>query len=139
MITKEEIGSLLLFVSAFDNRTIGRADVEAWHSVAAEGRWPSFEVARRAVVKHQSKRPDDRIRPGHVSEIIREVREFAARVFRQPPIPDDVRGAEQRDAWVNEQYRTWIAEYMAAWAAGDESPGPDLRHRLRALPGGGAA
>lgn len=129
MITKEEIGALLLFVSAFDNRTIGRADVEAWHAVALEGRWPSFDVARRAAVKHQTRRPDDRIRPGHIAEIIRELRSDASRSFTRPTAPDEIRDVDEREAWGNERAMQWFDDYFAAWAAGDDNPGVGLRQR----------
>ncbi len=127
MITKEEVGALLLFVSTFDNRTIGRADVEAWHAIASEGRWPSFDVARRAVVKHHNARPDDRIRPGHVSVIVREARQTAAQTFPGAVAPDELRDPAERADWTEARRLEWVQQWLARWAAGDDSPGFRMR------------
>lgn len=126
---KSEIANLLTLVAAYDLRTVEAPDVEAWHAVAEEGRWPSFEVARRAVIKHHNARPDDRIMPGHISEIVAEAKRAARGSYAEPPTPTELRGDhDAQRQWLAANYRNHMDRYLAAWAAGDKHP-----NQLRAI------
>ncbi|MFF4403777.1 hypothetical protein [Streptomyces sp. NPDC001404] len=48
-MTPSQIGELLAFCAAFDRRTVGRADVLAWHTVLGA---VDFDAAREAVAAH---------------------------------------------------------------------------------------
>lgn len=68
-MSKSEIALLLAFVAAYDQRTIGEADVEAWHLASQYANWES-EAAKRAVVAHYAQ-SRQRIMPGDVTAGIR--------------------------------------------------------------------
>lgn len=124
MITPEEVGRLLIEIAKYDQRTLGRGDVEAWYAVAVESDWPSYPAALRAVIKHQASRPDDRIRPGHISVIIDEARRAARRSFRDPLAPDELRGdSEAQQAWSAERRHAWVNAWLTGWANGERNPG----------------
>lgn len=117
-LTKSEIATLLGLVASFDQRTVGEADVEAWHAVAEEARWPTFDVVRRAVVKHHAT-STERIKPAHISATVREVRRDAYGTFIRRPAPTDM-PSEERDDWEQAQRDEHAVRYMARWATGEK-------------------
>jgi hypothetical protein len=84
-MTPDQIIDLLTTAAAFDRRTVGDADVIAWH--AAVGDLP-FADAQAAVVQHYAE-STDWLMPAHVRKLVRRIREL--RIAAQP-IPDP--GAE---------------------------------------------
>lgn len=68
-MTKTEVALLLSLIAAYDQRTIGNADVEAWHAVAQHARWDNDKV-RQAVVAHYA-RETRRIMPADITQNIR--------------------------------------------------------------------
>lgn len=72
-MSKSDVALLLAAIAAYDQRTIGEADVEAWHAAAQYARW-DLEGARRAVVAHYAE-ARQRIMPADVTAGIRAGRE----------------------------------------------------------------
>lgn len=68
-MSKAEVAVLLAVIAAYDQRTIGDADVEAWHATARYARW-DIDGARRAVVAHYAN-SRQRIMPADVTAGIR--------------------------------------------------------------------
>ncbi|HEY5990451.1 MAG TPA: hypothetical protein VIV12_29290 [Streptosporangiaceae bacterium] len=61
-MSPEETIDLLAIMAAYDQRTVGEADVIAWHAALAD---VVFEDARRSVIGHYREN-DDRIMPSDV-------------------------------------------------------------------------
>lgn len=87
---KSETARLLQMCATFDLRTIGEADVEAWHAVLGG---LTFEACRLAVIEHYSE-SRDRIMPSDVRGIA--TRRGETFTPKTPPLPaadpDDVLG-----------------------------------------------
>lgn len=71
-LTKSEIALLLALCASFDQRTIGEADVEAWHEILGEDL--SFTDARTRVLAHyrvsnERIMPSDILTPHRVPEL----------------------------------------------------------------------
>lgn len=72
-MSKAEVAALLAFIAAFDQRTIGEADVEAWHLVARHSKWDK-DAAGQAVVAHYAE-TKHRIMPADITVGIRARRD----------------------------------------------------------------
>lgn len=119
-MSKAEVALLLAFIASYDQRTIGDADVEAWHLLVRPGRWTT-PYARRAVIEHATSATGERLLPGHITQRIRERREYCAKTYRHEPCPDEVRGNVDREvAWEDAQIRGHIERCMDAWARGED-------------------
>jgi hypothetical protein len=70
-MTPEEVIDLLTTCAAFDRRTVGEADVVAWHSAVGDLDFPD---AREAVVRHY-RNTRDWIMPADVRKLVKEIRE----------------------------------------------------------------
>ena len=124
-MTEDEVIDLLSLIAAFDQRTVGRADVQAWHTIAVEARW-TWPLARRAVLDyHRSGGDKPRIRPAHVTDILSDLRRTAARLLFvediNPPreLADDPRAEiEWRRTYVRDQ----VDQALHAWAEGKPLP-----------------
>lgn len=68
-MTPAEVARVLAKASAFDLRTVGEADVLAWHEVLAD---IDFADALKAVGKHYSEHTE-RLMPAHVRRIALEI------------------------------------------------------------------
>ncbi len=66
-MTRAEVADILTAISSFDLRTVGEADVIAWHAVLGD---LDKALALEAVVVHH-KTSTDRIKPAHVVGIAR--------------------------------------------------------------------
>jgi hypothetical protein len=71
-MSKSDVALLLAAIAAYDQRTIGEADVEAWHAAAQYAKWDT-EGARLAVVAHYAE-TRQRIMPADVTVGIRATR-----------------------------------------------------------------
>jgi hypothetical protein len=67
-MTKSEMALVLAKAAAFDARTVGDADVEAWHEVAGD---VDFSDAMKAVAEHYS-RSEKRLMPVHLRPVLIE-------------------------------------------------------------------
>lgn len=83
-MTKAEIAKLLLMAAAFDQRTIGDADIEAWAATVGDLR---FGDARSGLITHY-REETTRIMPAHVLERVAEIREARLREAGTIPIPE---------------------------------------------------
>lgn len=118
-MTTDEIIDLLSLIAAYDQRTVGEADVEAWLVIADAEDW-TWPAARRAVIEHHrrgSEKP--RIRPAHITDTIRQVEETIRRtVLHTDLVPP--RELADDPAAEREWRRSYIAEVkaaaLAAWA-----------------------
>jgi hypothetical protein len=117
-MTKSEVALLLALMAAYDQRTVGDADVEAFHLVAHAAGWSSA-YARRAVVEHATSATGDRILPGHITRTIRTRREAAAASYRLQEYPAGMTNADEQTRWQEAQRAAHIASVMDAWARGD--------------------
>ncbi|BAL85486.1 hypothetical protein AMIS_2660 [Actinoplanes missouriensis 431] len=135
-MTRSEIALLLGAIAGRDQRTIGDADVLAWHEDLGD---LDFADARAAVSRH-FRESTDRIMPAHIrrlTRIIRDERRASTTVRALPPgkLEDD----PDRDARIarnRNRVREILAEYVVARSVpgADEPPltGSDLI-RQRAL------
>lgn len=80
-MTRDEIIDLLTIAAAYDRRTVGEADITAFH--LALGNLP-FEDAQQAVVAHYTNSPEW-LMPAHIRALVRQARE--RRITRRP-IPE---------------------------------------------------
>lgn len=72
-MSKAEVALLLAAIAAYDQRTIGDADVEAWHAAARYANWDSGG-AKRAVMAYYAE-ATRRIMPADITAGIRAHRE----------------------------------------------------------------
>lgn len=101
---KSEATELLTFAAAYDQRTIGRADVEAWAMAMTKANVPLDESTREAIVEYYTETPvadtgdTSRrfIQPHHVVSLRRRIR--TARARRLPmPCPNPTPGVSEGD------------------------------------------
>lgn len=118
MISKRDVAKLLALAAAYDQRTVGAADIDAWHQVATAARWRPTDAAR-AVIEHYTTETD-RVMPAHISRRIRERREQYAATYRHRPAPSGLHDVADEVAWEREQLRGHIDACMDRWAAGAE-------------------
>lgn len=119
--SRDQVIDLLSLASAFDQRTVGDADVTAWFLVSQRERWTAA-AAQRVLVEYYSQdagRP--RISPAAITDGIRHARRRAARVFVPPRIPDGVPAGEY-PRWYRAQLHAFQDRVVAEWAAGGDIP-----------------
>lgn len=119
-MTHHDVALLLAFMAAYDQRTVGDADVEAWHLVAQAGRW-TLPYARRAVVEHATTATGDRLLPGHITRAIRARREAASASYRLREWPQDMTNTDEQARWQDQQRAAHVATVMDKWARGETS------------------
>jgi hypothetical protein len=115
MMSRRDVAKLLTFVAAFDQRTVGEADVAAWFEIATYGRW-ELPHAQRAVVEHYGSETD-RIMPAHITRRLSERRQHFASTFRHEPAPTSV---TDDIAWEREQVKAHITAEMDRWSTGEQ-------------------
>lgn len=125
MMTKAEVAKLLAIVQAFDRRTVGEADVTAWHEIARIADWQP-QQAYGAVTEHFSS-GGEWLTPGHITDRIRAVsREISHRIFtRDIEPPSELHGdldAELR--WRRETVPAIVAHHLDDWARTGALPEP---------------
>lgn len=126
MLTHNEAVRLLAFAAAYDQRTVGEFDIQAWQMASGPGRW-TYEAAQRVIVEHYSAGADrPRITPAMVTDALRNVRGRAAESFEAPRIPEGLPNAEY-PAWLRAQLAVHCDALLERWAATGEDP-------ARALP-----
>lgn len=119
---KGDVARLLALIASIDQRTVGDADVEAWHLVASAARWQTA-YASRAVIDFAQTAERERLMPGHITNRIRFVREHYAGTFRFSGYPPELgNDVHAQVAWEQQQRRAHIVTNMIAWAAGEQTP-----------------
>ena len=103
-MTPAEVADLLAFAAAFDRRTVGRADVLAWHTVLAD---VDHTQARDAVSAHYADQTRW-IMPADIRQAVRERRSQAAADYVGPGLTAEVPDADPDD----------VPGYIAALRAG---------------------
>ncbi len=116
-----DVARLLTLIAAYDQRTIGDPDVEAWTLVAHAGNW-QLAWALRAVVEHYGVEPDRRIMPGHITKAIRDRQARYVASFLCPPLPNGMHDTDEQTAWMRAQRSAHVADRMDRWAAGEDVP-----------------
>jgi hypothetical protein len=94
VITHNQTVRLLAFAAAYDQRTTGEYDIQAWQMASGPGRW-SYEAVQRVIAEHyaaDASRP--RLTPAMVTDRLRSVRAQAAETFELPRIPEELPDAE---------------------------------------------
>jgi len=106
-MTTDEVIDLLTVLATYDRRTVGRADVLAWHESAKRAGW-TFDEALDAAHDHHAERTDW-CKPGHITERIR-----ASRKSDMPPrfVPQ-LDGPEAADDETRGRYMATIADDLA--------------------------
>lgn len=120
-MSKRDVALLLSFMAAYDQRTIGDADVEAWHMVAVPAGW-TLPYARRAVVEFVTAATGERLLPGHITKAIRDRQARYVASFLCPPLPTGMHDTDEQTAWVRAQRAIHVADRMDRWAAGEDVP-----------------
>lgn len=119
-MTPEETGAILALCASYDARTVGKADVLAWHH--AIGDLP-YDDARAAVLAHYRDRRD-RIMPADVRHRVKTIREERIKALPTPAPDTDDPG----------EYRTRLRDQLRHAADGLTIP-KALDASRRARPG----
>lgn len=125
-MTRDEVIDLLTMAAAFDSRTVGESDLEAWQAVATACGWTAH-TARRALIEHYG-HDTDRLVPAHLTQIIEAERNRIRRTYDPVPPPVVLRDdpAAER-TWLRERARQHVRSGLDEWATGSaprELPGP---------------
>lgn len=92
-MTPSQTAELLTFCAAFDRRTIGKADVLAWHTVLAD---IDYDAARHAVTAHYA--TETRwIMPADIRQAVRKHRADTAADYQGPGLTADIPDADPDD------------------------------------------
>lgn len=117
-MNRSETAVLLAKVSAFDQRTVGEADVLAWHDVLGD-----LDLADAlAAVSGHYRDSTDRIMPADVRRGVRELRAERRRLAEKAAIralPSRFETDEERDARIERgkaKVREALAPIMAKWS-----------------------
>lgn len=116
-MTIEELGDVLGVAAAFDNRTVGDADILAWYS--AIGHINAGE-AREAVIAHYTENTD-RVMPAHVLTRVGKIRALRLAHAGPEAVPD----VDNPDDW--RAYQEALREGRWRTANGELKPRPVRR------------
>lgn len=72
-MTEHDVIDVLTAIAAYDQRTVGESDVQAWHAIAQHANW-NRDDALRAVVDHYANETK-RIMPADITAGIRSHRQ----------------------------------------------------------------
>lgn len=121
MITHNQAVRLLAFAAAYDQRTVGEYDIEAWEMASGPGRW-SYETAQRVIVEHYAADSDrPRITPAMVTDRLRTLRGRAAESFEMPRIPEGLPDGDY-PKWLRGQLAAHCERILQRWATAGEEP-----------------
>lgn len=91
-MTRSEVATLLGICAAYDNRTVGDMDVQAWHAVIGD---LPFEDSRTAVLQHYAE-TRERIMPADVRQRVQAMRRDRIERAQIEPPRDPDRPVEYR-------------------------------------------
>ncbi|MFI0233110.1 hypothetical protein [Streptomyces sp. NPDC017086] len=92
-MTPAETAALLSFAAAFDRRTLGEADVLAWHTVLSD---ITFDAAKQAVAAHYA--VETRwIMPADIRQHVLKARADTAADIQGPGLPPEIPDADPDD------------------------------------------
>jgi hypothetical protein len=135
-MTRSEIALLLGAIAGRDQRTIGEADVLAWHEDLGD---LDFEQARAAVSRH-FRETEARIMPAHIRRHVRVIRDENRRAAEVREIPSRFEDDDDRNDRIRRniaQIRADLAEMAARLSVPDEPQPQEITRsdeiRLRAL------
>jgi len=115
-----EVAKLLAMASAFDNRSVGEANVSAWAAALAPDM--PFPDAAEAVRQHFAT-TSDYLMPVHVNAYVRQLRRLRVSACQTvPEIPPDLHQAQERD---------WLHWFWNAVKAADADPNSVADRHLR--------
>lgn len=92
-MTPSQVAELLTMASAFDRRTVGEADVIAWHLVLKD---VDYAQAQAAVAAHYSD-TRDWIMPADIRQRVRRTRDTQAADIQGPGLPAEIPDADPDD------------------------------------------
>lgn len=120
-VSKAQAALLLTLAAAYDQRTIGEADVEAWHAAAVDHRWTA-NAARRVIRDHYGQGADrPRLEAPAITDQIRAIRRRAAASFEDPVIPDGQPTADYPE-WYRGLRDAHCDALVQAWAETGQEP-----------------
>lgn len=115
----------MTLITAYDQRTVGGDDVQAWLIIANAEDW-TLPLARRAVIEHHRRGGDrPRVKPGHITDTLAELRrEISRTVFHTPLVPPRELADDPRAeiAWRRDYARQVTDRALGAWARGEGLP-----------------
>lgn len=121
-MTRSQMVDLLSLIAAYDQRTVGHTDVDAWFLVATTERWTS-PLAQRAVVDfHRRSAERGRIRPAHITDAIEQARQAVRRIVLHRPLdpPRDLADDPRAEIeWRRQRMDELTDEALAAWCRGE--------------------
>ena len=121
MLNHHQVVRLLAFCAAYDQRTVGEFDIQAWQMASGPGRW-SYAAVQRVVVEHYSAGADrPRLTPAMVTDRLRAVRGRAAESFELPRLPDELADADYPE-WLRQQLSEHCDALLERWATSGEEP-----------------
>jgi hypothetical protein len=94
-MTTQQITTLLARIGAFDARTVGESEIQAWGLIAERGRWTLAEATEQVIKYFETDQPGW-LMPGKINAMIREARQD--RAMREPIAPP-VRGVLDGGPW----------------------------------------
>lgn len=110
-MTPSQTAELLAFAAAFDRRTLGKADVLAWHTVLTD---IDYEAAKQAVTAHYA--TETRwIMPADIRQAVRKQRADTANNIHGPGLPAEIPDADPDDV---RAYLTAVKEQRTRAADG---------------------
>lgn len=117
-MNRTDVVTLLAKVTAFDQRTVGEADVLAWHDVLGD---LDLADALAAVSMHY-RESTERIMPAHIRKLVREIRAERRRIEEKSAaraLPGRFETDEERDARIERgkaKVRAVLAPIVAKWS-----------------------
>jgi hypothetical protein len=123
-MTPAEVIDLLTLAAAYDRRTVGQSDVEAWGAMATKCGWTAAHASRAVLVHFE--RSDRPVMPAHINAIIDEATRgvrsrFTACITPPRELADDPRA---EIAWRRQYAAEYIDRALDAWSAGQQIPEP---------------
>lgn len=116
-MTRSEIALLLGAIAGRDQRTIGDADVLAWHEDLGD---LDFQDARAAVSRH-FRETDARIMPAHIRRHVKVIRSERREAAEVRELPSRFESDDERDERIRRNV-TKIRELLADMAARHSVP-----------------